>query len=389
MRNLLAVLCGIVFLPLLAQTPSNFQEVLNLLENQPESAKTAVIEAFIESQTRHPILEDNKVIFLAKGYTSQSPHLLADFNGFLHPRYVADSTLGQMHSIPGTSWYYFQKELLPDSRVLYQFNRGDTTYNDPLNRQIGTRFGQPYSEITMPGYQVIAELIADKAIPVGHVEKQLFPSIIMDHERTIHIYTPPGYETATDSLPTIYLHDGSDYLDLGRVRQILDYLIHNKKIKPLIAVFDDPVIRGKEYRRDEDYKNYIDRELIPHIHRNYRTLSDKQFRGVIGGSRGGLSALSIAHSLDKFGKCGVFSPAIFPSDLQEFIEFLNNSQTPPTQVYMLGAIYDHIWYPDALRLKKYFENSGVDFTYMEISEGHNIEAWRTQLDEMLTRFFPF
>ena len=168
----------------------------------------------------------------------------------------------------------------------------------------------------------------------------------------------------------------------------MDYLIANGYIEPVVAVFDDPLERGKEYRGDSAYRHYVEKELIPYVDSKYRTKPMPEHRAVIGGSRGGLSALILSHSIPSFSKCGTLSPAIHPWDIDEFISFLSSSEVAPQQVVIIGAIYDEIWYPDALALKDYFTEQQTSLKYLDISQGHNIQAWVNYLDELLTTFFP-
>ena len=78
------------------------------------------------------------------------------------------------------------------------------------------------------------------------------------------------------------MHDGGEYVNRGRLPKLLDNLIFGKEISPLIAIMVDPVDRGREYRASEDYAAFLEAELIPHVDRRYRTLSQRETRGVMG-----------------------------------------------------------------------------------------------------------
>jgi len=59
--------------------------------------------------------------------------------------------------------------------------------------------------------------------------------------RSMHIYTPPGYDTSTAKYPAFYLlHGGGDedsgWSTIGRAGFIMDNLIAAKKAKPMIVV---------------------------------------------------------------------------------------------------------------------------------------------------------
>ena len=370
------------------QTTPSFSQFLLQIEELPTDEKNQEIEAFIQNAGQTPIIEGNKVIFLAKGNLKHTPTLLADFNGFMNTRYVKDESLGKMQQLGATHWYYFEKELDPKAIINYRYKLGETILTDPLNPAMRFGFGSLFSVVQMPAFEIPTETILDYAIPRGTVLSDSISSTIFGKTRQLNVYLPFGYENM-ENLSTLYLHDGFYYIENALVPQILDKLIAQKKIQPIIAVFDNPFIRGKEYRGDIEYRNYIERELISHIEKNYKVAKSKSDRAVIGGSRGGLSSLYLAHSLNVFSKCGVFSPAIHPKTVEEFTEELESFEYQPEQVFITGATYDHIWFQDAVDLKDYFsQQKDLESHYLEQSTGHNIPAWRSFFDEVFISFFP-
>lgn len=389
LKKLLPAL-GLVWLcvPAWNQVDTSFTQLLTTIHTSTAADNNALVEAFIETHSQVPIIEGDTVIFLARKKGLTPPTLLADFNGFLHPRYVKDRKLGSMKPISGSAWYFY-KTFLPATAIInYAYAYGDESQTDPLNPNLRPSFGSLTSFIKMPDRAIPPEIIIDYSISKGKVSKQVYTSQQLGHDRTIHIYLPPGYDKTAEPFPTVYFHDGSFYVNEARIPQILDYLIAHQRIQPVIAIFDDPVIRGKEYRGDEAYRDYIAQELIPYIDKTYRTIPTADQRAVIGGSRGGLSALHLSHSTTGFGKCGAFSPAIIPTPIPDFLGTLKTHGHSPKQLFISGSVYDYIWYPDALSLRNHFQKSELDFQYQEIAEGHNIPAWRSLLDEMLVFFFP-
>lgn len=369
------------------QELSSFSNLLEAINKEDESEKNALVESFLKKAGQTPIIEGHKAIFLAKGNVTEKPYLLADFNGFLHRRYVKDPSIGAMKAIEGTSWFYLEKELEPNAIINYQIRLGERTSTDPLNPETRTGFGNLYSVLKMPAYQASYEILWDASLPTGQLIKDSIYSKALGHFRTIHIYLPPGYKQSKEKYSSVYFHDGSFFIREGLVPRILDNLIGQKKITPVVAAFDDPVQRGKEYRGDENYKRYLKEELIPFVNRTYRAKNDKRQRAVIGFSRAGQSSLYVTHNLDLFAKCGAFSPAIHPTSISDFTTKLAGLGFQPEHLFMTGSTYDFLWYPDAVALREHFQKSGIKFQYVEIPEGHNIPAWRTLLDDMLIAFF--
>ena len=80
-----------------------------------------------------------------------------------------------------------------------------------------------------------------KAVPHGKVEIRTYDSKTTKLPRRVHIYTPPNYERWQARLPVLYLLHGGDGEDsvwtaFGRANVILDNLLAEKKIQPMVVV---------------------------------------------------------------------------------------------------------------------------------------------------------
>lgn len=377
------VLC--LFLSMNAASQS-WEDQLKHISYAPFSERDMHIQTYIKEQGGLPLVyPQGQVVFLHYS-PMNAPRIMSGFNGFLSTRYTEDFSIGDMTQIEGTDWYYYVKVLPEDARIFYQFQRDGKVVNDPLNPNLGFRFTLVNSELRMPKFTVEPELIRNQFTATGKVEKIDLPSTNLKHTREVHVYTPPNYQK-DQSYPLVMFHDGNAYLEMANVPQVLDYLISHQKIRPIVAVFDEPQTRGEEYRGHQPYINYVDQELIPYIQQHYAVSKNPDHCAVIGGSRGGLSSLILSHSISRFSKIGAFSPAIHPRGMEDFNNFLKTAPHHPNQVAMLGARYDKTWYPDALALKEYFERSPADLHYLEINQGHNIQAWIGYLDELLQHFY--
>ncbi|WP_179213388.1 alpha/beta hydrolase [Ekhidna lutea] len=360
-----------------------FEEILAEVKSLPVHERQAHFDEYIKRQTKFPIIEGAQVVFLTKSDNGQ-PYLQADFNGFLNPRYTENKSIGLMKPIEGTSWYYYRKELVPDAVINYLYEDESGVSVDSLNSNTRTNFGTEVSFLSLGETQeVIPSTPEEQRGKLATIEIE---SEFQNHTRTVHIYTPFNYES-TEELPSVYFHDGSFFIGDMQVPEMLDYLISNQLIQPVVAVFDNPVIRGKEYRGDSAYIGYIEQELVPYITKNYKVSKAKDDRAVIGFSRGGMSAFYLAYFTTTFSKLGALSPAIHPTPVDDFMSQLNQSTSSPQQAFITGAIYDHLWYKDAVSLYEKLKQNEVEVQYIENSQGHNIPSWQTQLDDMLIAFF--
>ncbi|MCK5222877.1 MAG: esterase family protein [Candidatus Aminicenantes bacterium] len=132
----------------------------------------------------------------------------------------------------------------------------------------------------------------------------------LNEERNIYVYLPPDYDkNRKDGYPVIYLFDSFIYLNRVEVPNILDNLIVEGKIEPMIAVLFGT------YRRTRDiilplnfeFRDEFVSDFLPIIRKNYNT-SLKPENNIIGGmSYGGLAAAFI----------GLYHPEIFGKILSQ------------------------------------------------------------------------
>ena len=163
---------------------------LFLQELADNSQKEDAIIEYISSAGGLPLLEGDTVIFMAK-CPLQRPKIMSGFNGFLSPRYITDSTAGDMYQIGESSWYFLKKRLEPDARIFYQIHCGAEPYNDPFNSQLGYRFNLVNSQFSMPEFGIHRELIQDQFVPQGRVESFTYYSNAFRQERNLQVYLPP------------------------------------------------------------------------------------------------------------------------------------------------------------------------------------------------------
>src|SRR5690606_15269401 len=180
-----------------------------------------------------------------------------------------------------------------------------------------------------------ADLYKVQDIPHGTVAKRWYDSPGLGMDRRITIYTPPGYESGSQKYPVLYLLHGAGgdeeaWNTLGRTAQIMDNLISQGKVKPMIVVMPNGnVIQDAAPGEGHDgfYKpqimvaktmdgtyeaNFMD--IIKFVEANYRVKADKANRAVAGLSMGGFHSLHISRYYpNTFDYVGLFSAAILPN----------------------------------------------------------------------------
>lgn len=129
--------------------------------------------------------------------------------------------------------------------------------------------------------------------------------------RQARVYLPPGYESSERRYPVLYfLHgttgDENSFFSRGGHRTA-DRLIERGEIAEMIIVGVDgssnllanPFINSELHG---NYGDYIVRDLVNHVDTSYRTIADRDSRGVFGNSMGGYGSLRMAmEHADVFG----------------------------------------------------------------------------------------
>jgi enterochelin esterase-like enzyme len=163
-----------------------------------------------------------------------------------------------------------------------------------------------------------------KDVPHGNVLIKNYYAKTANSWRHIFVYTPPDYDKNTTArYPVLYLqHGGGEdervWIEMGRTNVILDNLLVEGKVKPMIVVMETsymPGAGGGAGRRGGfggpgggPYGQLMVNDLIPWIDGNFRTLADKDHRAMAGLSMGGMQTASVTMvNLDKFSYIGLFS----------------------------------------------------------------------------------
>jgi S-formylglutathione hydrolase FrmB len=128
------------------------------------------------------------------------------------------------------------------------------------------------------------------------------------HRRRFPVWLPPGYATAAGrgrKLPVLF--DLTGYTGSGwshtnwqnfdeNVPERLGRLLHEGHIAPCIVAFPDcfTALGGNQYINSSAigrYADYLTRELIPFVDREFLTHGDRDHRGCFGKSSGGYGAM--------------------------------------------------------------------------------------------------
>lgn len=345
---------------------------------------------YLKTHKQIPFVMNDTVVFLYKG--SGSPIQWAgDFNGW-NP--AASGWTGT--KIGSTQVWRLLKTFPGDARLDYKIVRGGSDWIlDPSNPYIQYSGFGPNSELRMPNWIYPVETIRNPSTPKGTLSSNIKVfSSNLNYYVNYRVYTPYNYDSISN-LPVIYVTDGHEYSNdlLGSMIIVLDNLIAEKKIVPILAVFIDPRDplnsnnnrRMSEYTMNANFANFVANELVERIDSIYKTDTSADKRAILGTSLGGLnSAYFGIIRPDVFHLIGIHSPAF--SYKPEIFTLYNNSENLPCKFFMsTGVINDTE--TSARQMKTIFDNKGYEYLYIEVNEGHSWGNWRALLDEPLIYFF--
>ena len=262
-----------------------------------------------------------------------------------------------------------------------------------------------------------AELYKVNDIPHGTVAKRWYDSPGLGMDRRITIYTPPYYETSNEKYPVLYLLHGAGgdeeaWITLGRTAQIMDNLIAQGKVKPMIVVMPNGnVIQDAAPGEGHDgmYKpqfmvpktmdgtyeaNFMD--IIKFVESSYRVKADKADRAVAGLSMGGFHSLHISRYYpNTFDYVGLFSAAILPNQnvsspvYNDIDGTLKKQMENGYKLYWIGIGNTDFLYQGNTDFRKKLDEMGFKYTYRETEGGHIWRNWRIYLSEFAPQLFQF
>jgi enterochelin esterase-like enzyme len=149
----------------------------------------------------------------------------------------------------------------------------------------------------------------------GRIELVEYDSKSVNGKRKMQIYTPHRYSKES-KYPVFYLlhgagDDETGWQIKGAANVILDNLLAEKKIVPMIIVMPNGFASAPGANRNEAFENDLLKDIIPYIESHYSVNADRQSRAVAGLSMGGGQALRIGlgHP-DLFAYVGGFSSTV-------------------------------------------------------------------------------
>ncbi len=348
------------------------EEVAQLAPEFVERVKTA---------SASPLVEGERVTFVYRG-DAKRVEVVGDFTGWAPRGHL-------LRELPIPNVKYYTLTFPKTARVEYKFIADGEWILDPLNpNRNDNGVGGENSFFRMPDYR--GSTLADNPPPgplMMFAEHEV-PSRLLGGSRKIKVYLPQGYMNSRERYPVLYLQDGTDYYNRTRADLIAGNLIAQKKVPPFIIVFIDPKERMKEYWANDQFADFMARELVPFVDSHFRTVADRNQRALLGASLGGvISVWTALRHPDVFARVGGQSSA-FQIDEERVVAALGKLDEESRRKFPLRFYFDVGRMESVLnvsrRVRVILAAKGYPVTYRESEAGHNYTTWRDQLAEALT-----
>jgi enterochelin esterase family protein len=211
--------------------------------------------------------------------------------------YVNEEPFARLEPIPGTRLWFATGSLKPGTSHNFHY------------RVAGRNFG---GRTDVPSY--LPESSAQPGVPQGKLsEKRVHTSKIYQGMTSDYwIYVPAQYN-ASEPAALMVWQDGQSHVDrdgAARTLNVVDNLIHLKKIPVMIQVFVSPGMRGQQRMRsiqydtvNDAYARFLREEILADVAKEYRIRTDGYSRAIAGNSSGGICAFNVAwHQPDQFAR---------------------------------------------------------------------------------------
>ena len=288
-------------------------------------------------------------------------------------------------------------EPLEPAIYFYAFNVDGVQMADPNNPD---NKGISESLVTVPGDPPMPWELRN--VPHGHVTQVLYYSQVFDTQRRYFVYTPPGYDEATNNLPVLYLlhgysDDDSAWTTVGKANLIADNLLADGKIEPMLIVMPYGQLNSRVTLDDafdadfqQQYEEQLLTEIIPDVEQTFRVAPDAKHRAMAGLSMGGFQASIIGmNHPETFSTVGMWSSAFF-GDPSKLLAGL--AAAPDDLKHSFLYVHMGVGQRDSLigcsfTIDKFLTEQDIDHEFiLTPGKDHSWVVWRSYLVDFLPKF---
>ncbi len=306
------------------------------------------------------------------------------------------------------TWEYMACNLAPEF-YFYYYEVDGVKILDPLNLKVAHNFREYLSTFIIQGEKSKYYELADKH--KGTLSQVWYPSKMAGLERRMNVYFPYGYSEQKE-YPVLYLqHGGGDdeenWVDMGRVCQIMDHLIDEGKAEPMVIVMpnswaglqasfniitpEDMSVASPMTTSESKHIEDLVYSIIPYVESHFSVKTGKEYRAISGLSLGGSFTMTIIKQHPElFDYVAVMGAGLgAPGNIENVNdeEALGPLKRSGYKLFWLGAGTKDMGYVNVMRLIEGFEKMDMDFVYYNSLDGHNWRSWRKNLIDFAPLLF--
>jgi len=280
----------------------------------------------------------------------------------------------------------------------YGFIADGVNLLDPNNPNLKPNLIQPQNVVEVSG--ATPQLWDVAEVPHGVVHHHFFKSAVVGDQRDFYVYTPPGFDPKGKTrYPVFYLlHGYSDAADgwtaVGKANVILDNLIAQGKVKPMIVVmplgygtpemiklkwdaWDHPDVRRQNF---DGFRKSLLTEVMPMVESTYPVSTKRTDRAIAGLSMGGSeSLLTGLNNIDKFAYVGSFSAGGLFDDYPPDFPALDTKQASQLRTLWIACGTSDRLIDDNRKFKAWLKSKDIAYTDIETPGAHTWMVWRRNL----------
>lgn len=393
------LLLACFIIPCYAQKETNFEAFIRQLNQSPVEKRLNLANHYLAGKKPTPIIEGkNKVHFVWLGKADT-----VKVEGDLQKSWSMPEA---MHKIKcGTKdLFHISYEIPSNSLIQYDFIVDGKQVLDPTNPRFtqGFNFGDR-NIFSMPAFSETSYLKPRYGIDKGTVDQWTFKTTHkLFSTQPISIYKPFGYSN-DKAYPVLYVLDGASSLYNRAYLNVINNLIYDKKIEPIVVVFVGYNDRWNDYvEHSAEFGQWLVEEMVPFIEKNVAVATTPEKRGIIGASASGHAAIVTAlHHPDVFGHVASQGggaggyPGLNPHANAALDAYLTKKEkTPLVNLYTeVGAFdlefpQDKIIFSDGVKqFNGRLDKAGIPYVFTQVNGGHNSNIWDQSLDGVLILFF--
>ncbi|MDQ6661425.1 MAG: alpha/beta hydrolase-fold protein, partial [Chloroflexota bacterium] len=236
-------------------------------------------------------------------------------------------------------------------------------------------------------------IIPREGVLHGEVKEHYIHSALLNQDRRFWIYTPPGYCRDNEAYGVLFLLDGGAYVQTMATPLLLDNLLADGKIRPLVTVFvDNPgETRFPDLLCYKPFIDFLTLELMPWVHEYYHISPDPAQSLIGGASAGGLTAAYAAFCAPNIFGNVLSQSGAFWWDwddekkthrnllMRDFVQ----SPRKPIRFYLEVGYLERYPSINLLQINRHMrdvlEAKGYEVHYAEVGGAHEYISWRVTL----------